>query len=155
MTILARVLLAALVAMAVLALWQRGSLAKAERAQDIAQAAQRLAEAERDNANHLIAVERQRADKASAIAARFEQEKRDAESKGAAVAADLRAGNLRLQQRWAGCEARVPAAGAGSPEPDAAAADRAEGAADLVRVAAECDATVRGLQAQVTADRGQ
>lgn len=155
MSILTRALLVALIALGALALWQRGSLAKAERAQHAAESERDSAVIELDNANRLIAVERQRAAKAAEVATKYEQEKRDAESTGAAVAAGLRAGNLRLQQRWAGCEARVPEPGAGSPESDAATGDRAESAGRIVRAAAECDAQVKGLQALVMADRAE
>lgn len=153
MSILTRALLVAVAALALLAIWQRGTVAQAERAQENAQVAKKAAEQERDNAIAVIAVERQRVKRAEAVATQYEQEKADAESKGAAVADGLRAGNLRLQQRWAGCEARVSELGASPSQPDGAADDRAEGARDLVRAAAEADAQVRGLQALVRADR--
>ncbi|WP_261370013.1 endopeptidase [Lysobacter antibioticus] len=155
MSIMSRVLLALLIGLAALVLWQRGSLSAAERARDAAVEQRDSAVAERDNANKIIADERRRADEANAIAAKFEQEKRDAEANGAAVAAGLRAGSLSLRKRWEGCEARMSAAGAGGGEPDAGAADRAESAGRIVRAAAECDAQVRGLQAQVKADRAE
>ncbi|QDY48786.1 hypothetical protein DUW70_09690 [Stenotrophomonas maltophilia] len=101
----------------------------------------------------MITVERQRVKRAEAVATQYEQEKADAESKGAAIADGLRAGNLRLQQRWAGCEARVSDLAASTGQPDGATDDRAEGASDLVRAAAEADAQIRGLQALVRADR--
>lgn len=153
MSILSRVLLGAVLLLAGIAVWQRGTVAQAERARDNAQTAKAVAEQERDNAIAVIAVERQRVKRAEAVATQYEQEKADAESKGAAVADGLRAGNLRLQQRWAGCEARVSDLAATPSEPDGAADDRAEGARDLVRAAAEADAQIRGLQALVRADR--
>lgn len=153
MSILSRVLLVALIALAGFAVWQRGTLAQAERARDNAQTAKAVAEQERDNAIAVIAAERQSVKRAEAVATQYEQEKADAESKGAAVADGLRAGNLRLQQRWAGCEARVSDLAASPGQPDGAADDRAEGARDLVRAAAEADAHIRGLQALVRADR--
>lgn len=153
MSILSRVLLVALIALAGFAVWQRGTLAQAERARDNAQTAKKVAEQERDNAIAVIAVERQRVKRAEAVAIQYEQEKADAESKGAAVADGLRAGNLRLQQRWAGCEARVSDLAAASGQPDGAADDRADSAGRIVRAAAACDAQVRGLQALVRADR--
>jgi hypothetical protein len=78
----------------------------------------------------------------------YERGRKDAEAIGEAVAADLRAGALRLQQRWSGCEAarRLPGPAAPAAESDAAAGDREESAARIVRAAAECDAQVRGLQ---------
>lgn len=153
MSILSRVLLGAVLLLVGVAVWQRGTVAQAERARDNAQTAKAVAEQERDNAIAVIAVERQRVKRAEAVATQYEQEKTDAESKGAAVADGLRAGNLRLQQRWAGCEARVSDLAASAGQPDGAADDRAEGAGDLVRAAASCDAQVRGLQALVRSDR--
>lgn len=153
MSIVSRVLLGAVLLLAGIAVWQRGTVAQAERARDNAQAAKKVAEQERDNAIAVIAVERQRVKRAEAVATQYEQEKADAESKGAAVADGLRAGNLRLQQRWAGCEARVSDLAASTGQPDGAADDRADGARDLVRAAAEADAHIRGLQALVRADR--
>ncbi|HDS1649018.1 TPA: endopeptidase [Stenotrophomonas maltophilia] len=150
---MSRVLLVALIALAGFAVWQRGTVAQAERARDNAQTAKKVAEQERDNAIAVIAVERQRVKRAEAVATQYEQEKADAESKGAAVADGLRAGNLRMQQRWAGCEARVSDLAAASGQPDGAANDRADSAGRIVRAAAACDAQVRGLQALVRAVR--
>jgi hypothetical protein len=152
-SILSRVLLGAVLLLAGIAVWQRGTVAQAERARDNAQTAKAVAEQERDNAIAVIAVERQRVKRAEAVATQYEQEKADAESKGAAVADGLRAGNLRLQQRWAGCEARVSDLAAASGQPDGAADDRADSAGRIVRAAAACDAQIRGLQALVRADR--
>lgn len=153
MSILTRALLVAVAALALLAIWQRGTVAQAEHAQENAQVAKKVAEQERDNAIAVIAVERQRVKRAEAVATQYEQEKVDAESKGAAVADGLRAGNLRLQQRWAGCEARVSDLAASPSQPDGAADDRADSAGRIVRAAAACDAQVRGLQALVRSDR--
>ncbi len=153
MSILSRVLLGAVLLLAGIAIWQRGTVAQAERARDNAETAKKVAEQERDNAVAVIAVERQRVKRAEAVATQYEQEKADAESKGADVADGLRAGNLRLQQRWAGCEARVSDLAAASGQPDGAADDRADSAGRIVRAAAACDAQVRGLQALVRADR--
>ena len=86
----------------------------------------------------------------------YEKGKKDAEATGAAVTAGLRAGNLRLQQRWAGCEAkRLSDATALAGEPDAAARDREESAARIVSAAAQCDAQVRGLQELLILEREQ
>lgn len=153
MSILSRVLLGAVLLLAGIAVWQRGTVAQAERARDNAQTAKAVAEQERDNAIAVIAVERQRVKRAEAVAIQYEQEKADAESKGAAVADGLRAGNLRLQQRWAGCEARVSDIAASTGPVDDRADDRAESAGRIVRAAATCDAQVRGLQALILSDR--
>lgn len=153
MSILTRALLVALIALAGFAVWQRGTVAQAERARDNAQTAKKVAEQERDNAIAVIAVERQRVKRAEAVATQYEQEKADAESKGAAVADGLRSRAIRLQDHWAGCEARVSELGASSGPVDDSANDRADSAGRIVRAAAACDAQVRGLQALVRADR--
>lgn len=153
MSILTRALLVALIALAGFAVWQRGTVAQAERARDNAQTAKKVAEQERDSAIAVIAVERQRVKRAEAVATQYEQEKADAESKGAAVADGLRSRAIRLQDRWAGCEARVSELGTSSGPVDDSADDRADSAGRIVRAAAACDAQVRGLQALVRADR--
>lgn len=153
MSILSRVLLGAVLLLAGIAVWQRGTVAQAERARDYAQTAKAVAEQERNNAIAVIAVERQRVKWAEAVATQYEQEKADAESKGAAVADGLRSRALRLQDRWAGCEARVPDLAAAPGQPDGAADDRADSAGRIVRAAAACDAQVRGLQALIRSDR--
>jgi hypothetical protein len=153
MSILSRALLVALIALAGIAVWQRGTVAQAERARDNARTAKAVAEQERDNAIAVIAVERQRVKRAEAVATQYEQEKADAESKGAAVADGLRTRALRLQDRWAGCEARVSNLAASPSEPDGAADDRAGSAGRIVRAAAACDAQIRGLQALILSDR--
>lgn len=82
-------------------------------------------------------------------ASNYDRGVRNAEDAGARVVADLRADNLRLHRRWTDAEARardLSAAAADSGAPDAAAEDRAESAARIVRAAAECDAQVRALQ---------
>lgn len=86
------------------------------------------------------------AKRANAVAEQYEKDKQDAEKSGKRVADDLRAGNLWLRKQWRGCEDRVPEAGAGSGEPDAAADDRAESAGRIVRAAEEADAQIRALQ---------
>ena len=68
--------------------------------------------------------------------------------------ADLRSGNLRLQERWRSCAASLPGPGGAAGQPDAAADDRSESAGRIVRAAAECDAQVLGLQGVIRADRG-
>lgn len=82
------------------------------------------------------------------------QEMEDARLNEAAVVADLRAGHLRLQRLWRGCEdatARVPDTPATAGGADGESGLRAEAAARIVRAGAEADAQVRGLQAAVKA----
>lgn len=88
------------------------------------------------------------------VAKAYERGKSDAEAIGAEVTDNLRAGNLRLQQHWAGCEAkRVSGATTDSGEPDAGTGDREESAGRIVRAAAQCDAQVRGLQELLIKER--
>jgi hypothetical protein len=83
------------------------------------------------------------------------RERDEAINKGRAVAADLRAGRLRLRDHWT-CP-RVPAAGAAAaPSGGDAAADlRATGAGDLVRLGADADRLLRACQRVIEADRAQ
>jgi hypothetical protein len=115
---------------------------EAQRATAAAQASEQARQAEAE-----------KADLANQVAIEYERGKQDAQAVADRVADDLRAGALRLRKQWQGCEARVPEAATGPGEPDAGAADRAEGARRIVRAAAECDAQVKGLQALVKADR--
>ena len=98
-----------------------------------------------------LKAEHDQAQRQAAIARQYEQDKADAQAAADRTIADLRAGNLRLRQRWQGC--RVPGPAAAPGEPDGAAADREQGASDLVRAAAEADAQIRGLQALIRAGR--
>ena len=94
--------------------------------------------------------EHELATRANAIGQAYERGKDDAKRKADAVAADLRAGNLRLRDEWRGCEARRvsdPAAPAGSG--DAAAQRRIEAAGAVVRVGAEADAQLAACQAVI------
>lgn len=85
----------------------------------------------------------------AAIEAKHQREMDDAKRKADAVAAGLRAGNLRLRKQWQGCSA------AGGRDVSGAAADpagagetdelRATGAGDLVRIGAEADAVTASL----------
>lgn len=110
----------------------------------------KLDKARAEHLANVIEIERKASADIAAIAEQYEQEKDDARINEARVVADLRADNLRLRQYWTGCEfSRVPTATGPASEPDAAADDRAESAARIVRAAAECDAQVRGLQAVI------
>ena len=88
------------------------------------------------------------------IAESYERGKQDAQVTADRVAADLRAGNLKLRNAWAGCETqRLSDATASAGRIDASADDRAASASRIVRAAADADAQIRGLQALVSADR--
>lgn len=98
--------------------------------------------------------EREAARRANAIAAKYEQDKINAEADAKRIVADLRAGNLRLRQQWEGCKAGGVSATAGSPgQPDAAADDRAESAGRIVRAADDADAQIRALQDFIRSER--
>ncbi|WQI22626.1 endopeptidase [Stenotrophomonas maltophilia] len=150
-----RVLLALLLGLSVLVIWQRGSVAQALRAADIASAARDKARVERDaaaaalaNANAVLASERASAQAANRLAAIYEKEKDDAQKASDRLIADLRAGNQRLHQRWQAtvATAELSAAAAAASQHDGRADDRIESAVRAIGAAAECDAQVRGLQ---------
>lgn len=86
----------------------------------------------------------------------YERGRDDAEKEAMRTVADLRSGNLRLQQRWAGCETqRLSEASATASQSDAASWDRSESAGRIVRAAKQCDAQVEGLQRLLTLEREQ
>ncbi|BCX42768.1 MULTISPECIES: endopeptidase [Stenotrophomonas] len=151
-----RVLLALLLGLSVLAIWQRGSVAQAHRAADIASAARDKARDERDaavtalaEANDVLAAERASAQAANHLAATYEKEKDDVQKASDRLIADLRAGNQRLHQRWQAsiATAELSAAAAAGSQPDGRADDRIESAGRAIGAAAQCDAQVRALQA--------
>lgn len=117
-------------------------------------AADRKAEA--DHAAQVRQLEQNLAAAQANASEAYEKGKRDAEAIGAAVAADLRSGNLRMQQRWARCETQLMSDVApGTSQPDAATRDREESAGRIIRAAAQCDAQVRGLQELLRLERKQ
>lgn len=151
-----RMLLALLLGLSVLVIWQRGSVAQAHRAADIASAARDKARDERDAAatalavaNDVLAAERASAQATNHLAATYEKEKDDAQKASDRLIADLRAGNQRLHQRWQAtvATAELSAAAAAASQPDGRADDRIESAGRAVGAAAQCDAQVKGLQA--------
>lgn len=91
----------------------------------------------------------------ASIAEQYEVEKREIEQSASILAAELRAGNRRLHQRWQAALATSELSGtaASSAESDAAAADREGSAARIIAAADQCDAQVRGLQEVVQSDR--
>lgn len=116
-----------------------GVHARADLAEYKAQAAKQLADAQAKARE----TEQRQAREIAAIAEQYERDKRAADDAQRKLVGDLRAGNVRLQKRWAGC---VSDAAASAAELDAAARDREEGAAALVRAGAEADAVIRALQ---------
>lgn len=93
---------------------------------------------------------------ADAIATQYEQEKSDAEETHARVVADLRSGNTRLRAHWQGCVATsdLSAAAQAAASADVATKLREQGAADLVRLGAQCDAEIRAWQGYARAVTG-
>ena len=89
------------------------------------------------------------------IGAKHEEDREAAEAVPAAVVADLRAGNVRLRQEWAGCETRLLSqAVASTVERDALAAGREEAAGRIVRIGRDADDQLAACQAVIKADRG-
>lgn len=84
----------------------------------------------------------------TAAQAAYKRGMEDAEAKRTDVIADLRSGKQRLRDEWS-CKAapagNVPGTPSPAAEPLDATADREEGAGDLVRAAAQCDAQVTGV----------
>ncbi len=148
-------LFAALFAMAMLALgyalwWGERADSKAERA--LEQVAQITAE--RDGLASALAAERDKVAKYDAIGTKHEEDRAHAETVPAAVAADLRAGNIRLRREWQGCETqRLSDATAAAIERDALAASRDEAAGRIVRIGRDADDQLRACQAVILADR--
>lgn len=90
------------------------------------------------------------------IGEKHEQDRAAAQAVPAAVAADLRAGNVRLRQEWAGCETRaLSQAAAGAIERDALAQRREQLAGEIVRIGRDADDHVRACQAVIMEYVGQ
>lgn len=83
----------------------------------------------------------------------YERDKAHALDQKDAVIADLRSGALVLRKQWRCSASPVSDAPSGAGSSDADAGVREESAAELVSLAAQCDAQVRGLQAVVVTDR--
>lgn len=91
------------------------------------------------------------------VAAKYEQEKADAQAAADSTIADLRSGTVRLRQHWQGCvaTAALSRAAASAAVADDGAELREQGAGDLVSVGEACDAQIRGLQSAIRAMTGQ
>ena len=88
------------------------------------------------------------------IGSTHEEDRTAAEAVPAAVVADLRAGNRRLQNHWAECAtSRAAETAAAAAERDAAAARREADIGNLVRVGRDADDQLRACQQVVLADR--
>ena len=149
-----RLLSAALVVAVIAALflgWRStAAVARADRAtaalseaKDAVAYLQRTLKAEQDKAKTL-----------ASIGDKLEEDRTDAETVPAAVAADLRNGNLVLRKQWAACETgRLSDTAAGAVERDALAELRAKDQGDLVRVGRDADDHIKACQAVAVADR--
>lgn len=78
------------------------------------------------------------------IAERHAKEIEDAKAKADRIAADLRAGNIKLRKRWSGCPA--PQAAANPEGTDEDSRLREESAGRIIGNAAEADSWIRALQ---------
>lgn len=100
------------------------------------------------------AEEHQKADTIVAIGVKHEEDRAAAPAVADAVAADVRAGDLRLRDGWASCETqRLSDSAAAALERDAAAQRRAEFAGAVVRAGRDADDQLRACQAIVRTDR--
>ena len=123
------------------------------RDRDDAQNAYRVLQTETDAAialaqRNAAAIERRQAAEMAALADALNEEFQDANKTHAAVVAGLRADTVRLRREWQGCQAdaSLPGTASTTGSVDDAAELRAAGAADIVRLAAECDARIRAWQ---------
>lgn len=144
-----RALALTILALILLALWQRGTVHDARRAADSAVSVRDDAIAARDRALAVLAQERATTRAANELAARYEKEKADAQAASDRVVADLRNGTARLHARWeaSSATAQLSATAAAAAQPDGGAGDRFESAGRAIGAAEQCDAQVRGLQA--------
>jgi hypothetical protein len=132
--------------------WKATDMAKAQAAWEKERATHAKAET---SASEAAREEEQQLGRAlNVVATDYLKEKDDAKLKETRLLADLRADTVRLRNHWAACETgRLSQAAGSAAELDAAARLRNEGAAAIVRAAAECDAHVAGLQSALMADR--
>ncbi len=124
---------------------------KTAHAEERAEAAEALARSEQQarEMEHRHAVDMER------IGREHLEQLSNAQADADRLVADLRAGHVRLQERWRGCgePPAVPGPFPGTTAPDAVTLDREASAGRIVLAAAECDAHVRSLQEVIRADR--
>lgn len=100
------------------------------------------------------AEEHSKAENMATIGVKHEEDRAAAPAVADAVAADVRAGDLRLRDGWASCETqRLSDSAAAALERDASAQRRAEFAGAVVRAGRDADDQLRACQAVVRADR--
>ena len=129
-----------------------------DRSADLAESRQatKQAQAETKAVETARSAEHQQADTLAKIGETHEQARAAAPAVADAVVADLRAGNVRLRQEWAGCETRLLSqAVAATVERDALAASREAAAGRIVRIGRDADDQLAACQAVVRAYVGQ
>lgn len=148
-----RALLITIVALLALLSLQTHRLGASKLALSQAETAQ--ATAQRDAEQAARKAEQTHAQALAAIAEQYERDKISAESSHTRLVTDLRAGIVRLHNRWQAAVATSELSGAvaSAAQFDADARDREESAARIIAAADQCDAQVRGLQEVVRADR--
>lgn len=128
------------------------ALERAEHTAATAKAEAGIAQQREDFEAAARAEEKRQRDAMDALAAKLLKEKEDAIATERAVADDLRAGTLRLRRHWAAAvsTAELARSAEAAARADEDARLREQGAAALVRVGADADRQVRGLQAALT-----
>lgn len=158
-------LLAALLATGLWGGWQSIQRNRAEAAEVKAEDRQRAAEeahatfraevdasAKRQDAENRATEQRHAADMAR-IAAEYDRERQNAEAAASRVVADLRNGNVRLRNQWAGCSRSLPEAAEGSGEADGADGLRQDSAGRIIGAVTACQAQRDALIEVIESER--
>lgn len=119
---------------------------------DAAQTAQKQAETYAARLKAVADREHDTSERMTAIAEGTQHDIADIKARTSGIPAAIRAGTLQLRDYFTS-QAGVPASASSTGQPDEGARLRAEGYASLVRIPAECDAQVRGLQQLIREDR--
>jgi len=119
-------------------------------------AATKQVKAERDASQSARLEEQTRARYIAGVDAAYQRGLTDAQAKGERVAADLRAGTLKLRHLWQGCAARPVSGVAADPSvPDAEDGLRFASAGRITGTVAACQAERDALLGIAEADRAQ
>lgn len=137
------------------AFWFRGSAATARGARAAAIGERDAARSQVAELQGVIATERRKAERLAEIATEYEVRKDEIETEAARTVADLRAGNLRLRQRWQGCQVQLPGAAASPGDADGQDGLRAEDIGRVLGWVKTLQAQRDGLQAVTQSDRRQ
>ena len=114
----------------------------------------KFATAANDALVETLETERAAAAKMAQVASTYEKERADALDREAGLRADLAAGTVKLRKEWGNCEtSRLSDTATATRQLDAAAEVRERLAAEIIRLGADADAQVRGLQAVIQQDR--